>query len=193
MVRIGKTIVSFDILREYFACDIEVCGGGCCWYGDSGAPLTKAEVKLLEKIYPAIVDYLPARSAEVTDRVGRSVTDSDGEMVTPLVGGKECAYAICSNKIFSCAIEKASESGVVKFRKPLSCHLFPVRVSQLKGFLSVSYEQWQICESGRKKGLSEGILLYEFLKEPLIRRFGEAWYRELLSVRREMVTEGLID
>jgi hypothetical protein len=193
MLKIGDTIVSLDLLRERFCCDLSVCKGNCCRYGDAGAPLTEAEAKILHEIYPKIRNYLRAEGTEAIDSQGTSVTDMLGEPVTTLVDNAECAYAVISGDIFMCGIEKAWNDGATTFRKPVSCHLFPVRVREYADFTAVNYERWSICQGGRDKGRKEDLRVYRFLKEPLLRAFGTDWYSELEIIRRELPASGLAE
>jgi hypothetical protein len=189
MIRIGDTVVSLDLIRERFRCDLKSCRGNCCRYGDAGAPLTDGEAIILKDIYPSVKPFLRPEGVKAIETQGTSVIDSDGEQVTPLIGDAECAYAILSGNIFMCGIEKACNEGLVSFRKPLSCHLFPVRIRDFTGFTAVNYEKWAICLAGRETGRNEDILLHVFLKDPLIRAFGEDWYNELLTIERELPSE----
>ncbi len=185
MVRIGATIVSLDVLEKSFHCDLKRCFGNCCRYGDSGAPLTFDEANELKRIYPEVEGFITKEGREAIRINGTSVVDIEGERVTPLIGGNECAYTYRIENIYFCGIEKAWNEGKVKFRKPISCHLFPVRVKELSGFISVNYEDIKICEAGRKRGVEEGVPVYVFLKDALVRRFGMPWYKELLHVAKE--------
>ncbi|MBE0677058.1 MAG: DUF3109 family protein [Bacteroidales bacterium] len=193
MLKIGDTIVSLDLLSERFCCDLSVCKGNCCRYGDAGAPLTDDEAKILREIYPKIRKYLRNEGAEAIDSQGTSVTDMLGEPVTTLVDNAECAYAVMSGDIFMCGIEKAWNDGATTFRKPVSCHLFPVRVREYADFTAVNYERWSICQGGRDNGRKEDLRVYRFLKAPLIRAFGNDWYSELEIIRRELPASGLAE
>ncbi len=179
MLRIGDTIFSFDILEKRFKCNLSQCLGNCCRYGDSGAPLSDSEVKILNGIWPAIKPYLRPEGVKTIEEKGISVIDSEKEKVTPLIGNEECAYTILRGNIFICGIEKAWSDGRILFQKPLSCHLFPVRIKNFSGFRAVNYEEISICSSAWDRGREEGIYVYEFLKEPLIRALGEDVYKEL--------------
>lgn len=179
MLRIGDKIFSLDILEKKFSCDLERCRGFCCRYGDSGAPLSNEEVFILEKIWPRVKPYLRPEGIKAINEQGTSITDSDNDKVTPLIENLDCAYSIFDGKILMCGIEKAWSEGRTDFRKPLSCHLFPVRIKEFSDFTAVNYEVLSICAGGREKGNKEGIYLYEFLKEPLIRAFGQKVYEEL--------------
>lgn len=192
MLRIDDTIFSLDLLEKKFICDLPKCFGNCCRYGDSGAPLLKEEVDILEDILPEIKPYLNQEGTDVIENVGTSVTDFENEKVTPLVNNEECAYSIIKDNIFMCAIEKAWIDGKIDFRKPLSCHLFPVRVKQFPSFRAVNYQEISICSAARKSGNEKGVYVYEFLKEPLIRAFGENVYSELCIAATELRKQGKI-
>lgn len=180
MIEIGRTIISFDIFEEHFMCDLLKCKGACCIEGDSGAPVTKEEAEEIQKNYPHFKKYLPARHKEEIENQGFSVIDDDGDVVTPLVDNRQCAYSYYNSKgILKCAIEKAWADGKSQFRKPVSCHLFPIRITEYKRFDAVNYEQLKICKPGRKCGKSQQLPLYQFLKEPLIRKYGKEWYNDV--------------
>ncbi|MGB8491251.1 MAG: DUF3109 family protein [Bacteroidales bacterium] len=179
MIRIGDIIFSLDILEKKFKCDLHHCLGSCCRYGDSGAPLTDDEVTLLEQIWPDVRPYLRPEGINSVEREGTSVKDFENENVTPLINNEECAYTLIEGNIYMCGIEKAWKDGKTAFRKPVSCHLFPARVKQFAGFKAVNYQELTICQSAKDCGNTEGIYVYEFLKAPLIRVFGEDVYAEL--------------
>ena len=179
MLRIGDTIFSLDIIEKKFSCDLQHCRGVCCRYGDSGAPLTADEVDILEKILPEVKPFLRSDGKSAIEEQGTSITDSDKDLVTPLIDNMDCAYSVFGGEVLMCGIEKAWSEGKISFRKPLSCHLFPIRVKQFSGFTAVNYQELSICSGGREKGKRAGIYLYEFLKEPMIMAFGEKIYQEL--------------
>ncbi len=195
MLRIEDNIISLDILEKKFRCDLGLCLGNCCRYGDSGAPLTSEEVKILQEIQPYVLPYLRDCGKQAIAVKGTSVIDFEGENVTPLVGNEECAYAILKSNIFMCGIERAWSEGKINFRKPLSCHLFPVRIKKYTDFMAVNYQELSICLAARKKGNSEGVYVYEFLKEPLIRALGNNVYDQIciaaLELRRGCLTNQL--
>ena len=186
MLRINDNIISLDLLERKFRCDLPHCLGNCCRYGDSGAPLTPEEVIILDEIIEKVMPYLrPEGRAEIEIK-GTSVVDFEGERVTPLIGNDECAYTILDGNIFMCGIEHAWSEGKIDFRKPLSCHLFPVRIKKYSGFSAVNYEEWSICFSAREKGRKEDAYAYEFLKEPLIRALGEDVYKQICIAAGEL-------
>lgn len=186
MLSIGRTVVSMDLFEKRFICDTKKCRGLCCYYGDSGAPLTEEEGKILEKIYPVVKNYMRPQGIASVESQGTSVIDREGDLVTPMVGRAECAYAIVENDIYMCAIEIAWQQGEVDFRKPESCHLFPVRVKRYRELDAVNYEEWKICRTAIEKGVAEDLPVYRFLEEPLTRVFGIEWYRELAIAAEEI-------
>jgi len=192
MLRIDDTIFSFDILEKKFICNLPRCLGNCCRYGDSGAPLSPSEKEILEEIFPKIKPYLRPEGIASIEKSGTSIIDVDNDRVTPLIDNRECAYTILDGDIFMCGIEKAWTDGKIKFRKPLSCHLFPVRIKQFSGFRAVNYEELQICSGGREKGSAEGVRVYEFLRESLIRALGEDLYKELCIAAGKLIKSGKI-
>ena len=180
MLEIGKTLISLDVIEKHFLCDLMKCKGACCVEGDSGAPITKEEEQKIKEIYPVVEPYLPKINKETIQKQGVSYVDEDGDLVTILVNKSECAFTYRDDKgILKCAIEKAYFDGKTDFRKPISCHLFPIRITEYKRFDAVNYERLKICIPGRECGASQKLPMYKFLKEPLIRKYGEDWYKEL--------------
>jgi hypothetical protein len=186
MLRINDTIFSFDILEKKFKCNLPECHGNCCRYGDSGAPLSVDEVHILEDIRNKVKPYLRPEGIAAIEEKGTSVTDFENEKVTPLIGNEECVYTTKKDNIFLCGIEQAWSDGKISFRKPLSCLLFPVRIKCYSDFKAVNYEELAICSPARKAGAEEGIYVYEFLKEPLIRALGEELYKDLCIAAIEL-------
>lgn len=183
MIEIGKTIVSLDIIESKFLCDISKCKGICCVDGDSGAPLTDEEALILEEIYPIIEKYIPENQKQEIAIQGYAIIDSDGDLVTPLVNDCECVYTYREDDgTTKCAIEKAWIAGEVKWQKPISCALFPVRISEYKNFDGVNYQQIDICKCGKELGEKEKLPLWKFLKDPLTRKYGAEWYSQLKLV-----------
>ncbi|MDE5608477.1 MAG: DUF3109 family protein [Muribaculaceae bacterium] len=180
MFQIQNTLVSLDLAERFFCCDLEACKGECCIEGDAGAPVTEAEVAEIEKALPVIAeDMLPAGRREVEEN-GVSYIDCEGDRVTTIVDGRNCAFTCYApGGVCLCAIEKARLAGKIEFRKPISCYLYPVRVTEYPTFTAVNYHRWKICRSAEANGRRLGIRLYEFLKEPLTERFGKEWYDEL--------------
>jgi hypothetical protein len=186
MLRIEDTIFSFDILEKKFKCNLSACLGNCCRYGDSGAPLTTSETHILDDIWVEVKPYLRPEGVAAIEEKGKSVTDFENDRVTPLIGNEECAYTILNNNILMCGIEKAWNDGKISFRKPLSCHLFPIRIKYYSDFKAVNYEELAICSPGCMTGAEEGIYVYEFLKESLIRALGEELYNDLCRAAAEL-------
>lgn len=180
MIEIDDKIVSADLLRECFACDLSQCRGICCVEGNAGAPLEADEVDILEREYGAYRPYMTAEGIEAVERQGFMVVDADGDYTTPLVNDAECAYARNENGVTLCAIEKAWLEGKTLFRKPISCHLYPIRLVHFSnGSIGLNYHRWSVCEPARRCGRKLGIPVYRALREPIIRRFGEEFYRAL--------------
>lgn len=185
MLQIGNNIISSDLIKKKFACDLSVCLGNCCRYGDAGAPIEEDELKILDQIITAVDPYLTEEGRRAIKEQGTSVRDIEGEMVTPLIDGKECAYTFREGNIHKCAIEKAWSEGKITFRKPLSCHLFPVRIKKYKSFFAINVEEWPVCFGGREKGKTGNIFVYEFLAEALKRALGEEVYSEICRAALE--------
>ena len=187
MLQIQDTLISDDLLLESFVCDLARCKGACCIEGDSGAPVDEAEKSILADILPATAPYMTPEGLETVRRQGPWVSDPyDHAPVTPLVGGKQCAYLTYrQDGTAVCAIELAHADGKISFKKPISCHLYPVRLSRILSFTALNYSRWDICRDACALGKKLGVPIYRFLKEPLIRRFGEKWYGELDLTARE--------
>jgi hypothetical protein len=183
MFQIKDTIIASDIIEENFLCDLSVCKGECCVEGDSGAPLEEDEVKKIEDLLPLVWDNLSPAAQAVIEQQGVAYRDSDGDMVTSIVNGKDCVFTYYDEKgICKCAIEKAYREGRTDFYKPISCHLYPIRLQKYTDFTAVNYHRWSVCKAAVLLGNKEGLKIYQFLREPLIRRFGEDWYNELTLV-----------
>jgi len=192
MLRIGNTIFSLDILEKKFSCNLPVCMGNCCREGDAGAPLSGDEAIILKKIWNNVRPYLRSEGIDTIKKSGTSVRDIDGELVTPLIDGRECAYTITDGDIYLCGIEKAWAEEKVDFKKPLSCHLFPARVKKFTGITAVNYNVQPVCTAARAEGEERGTYVYEFLKEPLVRAFGKGVYDELCLAAQELRKSGQI-
>ncbi|HNP96916.1 MAG TPA: DUF3109 family protein [Cyclobacteriaceae bacterium] len=181
MLKVGEVLVSDDIKEKEFVCNLEKCKGACCVEGELGAPLEEDELPIMKEIQEEIKPYLSRDGLKAIKRQGAYVLDEDGDYSTPTIGGRECAYAIYDEQgILKCGIEQAYLDGRTKFRKPISCHLYPIRITKKKDFEAVNYHKWSICSAACALGKSLGIPLYKFLKEPLIRKYGKAWYKELV-------------
>ena len=180
MLVIADTLISDEVVTERFTCHVEVCKAACCVEGDMGAPLEEEEARKLDQIYPSLEPFLTEAGKQAIAEQGKWVLDADGDLSTPTIAGKECAYAHYDAKgILKCGIEQAWEVGKVDFRKPISCHLYPIRVKKHESFTAVNYHQWHICEPGCALGEKLGTPVYRFLKDALIAKFGAEWYAEL--------------
>lgn len=186
MIQIGNALISDDVLNEEFVCNLQACKGICCVEGDAGAPLSNEEVDILKEEYPKYKKFLRKEGIAAIEEQGTHVHDGE-EPVTPLVNECECAYAVFEEDgTASCGIERAWEAGETGFRKPMSCHLYPVRIKEFPTFTAVNYHRWSICDDACTLGVAYGIKVYQFLKEPLIRKFGEKWFDELEEVVESM-------
>lgn len=180
MIDIDDKIVSTDLLKECFACDLGQCKGICCVEGNAGAPLEMEEVDILEEEFSNYKPYMTEAGIKAIEEQGFMVIDCDGDYTTPLIDDAECAYSFEENGITFCAIEKAWREGKCSFQKPISCHLYPIRVAQFSnGTVGLNYHRWSVCRSAVECGKKLGIPVYKALKEPIIRRFGEAFYNQL--------------
>ena len=180
MIEIDDKIVSADLLRECFACDLGKCKGICCVEGDAGAPLDIEEVDILEQEYENYAPYMTEEGRAAVERDGFMVVDTDGDYTTPLIDNAACAYSFEENGIVFCAIERAYREGKCSFLKPISCHLYPIRVKQFRnGTYGLNYHRWAVCRAAVECGKRLGVPVYKALKEPIIRRFGEDFYNAL--------------
>ncbi len=190
MFQIGKTVISEEILAEKFVCDLSACKGACCVEGEAGAPLEDRETAILHELKEEISPFLGAEGRKAIDKQGAYVKGNDGEWETPLVNNRECAYTVFSKEgIAQCGIEKAYKAGAIDWRKPISCHLYPVRVREYSSIIGVNYHRWQICNPACSLGESLKVPVYRFVKEALIRKFGETWYRELEEVAGQLTKQ----
>lgn len=191
MIEIDNKVVSSEILEQRFCCNLPRCLGKCCVHGDSGAPLTPNEALTLEQILDKVKPYMTPQGIATVQEQGVALTDSDGDLVTPLIDGKECAFTVFENGIATCAIEKAWNNGIVDFRKPISCHLYPIRVKEYSTFTAINYHQWDVCAPARELGEQIDLPVYRFLKDAIIRAYGKEFYDQLedaaklLSLRTE--------
>ena len=193
MYQIGDVLISDEVLTERFTCDLQDCKGACCIEGDAGAPLELDEVLELEEVLPVIWDGLDLQARKVINKQGVAYTDPEGQLVTSIVNGKDCVFTCYDEQgCCFCAIEKAFREGKTKFRKPISCYLYPIRVKQVGDMEALNYNRWNICKAAVLLGQKENVRVYEFLKEPLIRKFGEAWYQELTEAVEELKKRGYI-
>lgn len=180
MIEVQQVLVYEDVIGENFVCNLNKCKGICCIEGNSGAPLEHKEKQILEDIYSKIKHLLTPKGAKTIEQNGTSVLDGDGDLTTPCVdGNKECAYVTFENGITKCAIEKGYEQGLVDWKKPISCHLYPIRISHYPEFDVLRYDRQPICNNACAYGNKLQVPVYQFLKEPLIRKYGQTWYAEL--------------
>jgi len=181
MIAIDKTLISEDLLDKKFVCDLNACKGACCVAGDSGAPLEKEELPILDSILEQVKPYMVKKGIKAVEKHGSYVIDSDGDYTTTLVSpGAECAFVFFDeNKIAKCAIEQAFYDGKINWKKPISCHLYPVRITKHKEYDAVNYDKWSICKPACECGAKLDVPVYKFLKEPLTRKYGKEWFKQL--------------
>lgn len=190
MIQIRDTILSDDIFEEYFICNLTKCKGACCVEGDSGAPLERKEFEQIQSILPEIWDDLSPAAKALIEEQGIAYTDYDGELVTSIINGRECVFTYFdADGTCKCSIERAWREGRIRVQKPVSCHLYPIRLQKLGEYTALNYNRWSICKPAVKLGRSEGVKIYEFLREPLIRRFGEEWYNEVCEAAKLLEEE----
>lgn len=183
MFQIGKTIVSEDIIEKEFVCNLNACKGACCIEGEAGAPLSEEETHILKEIYPKVKPFLREEGIKAIEEQGTHIVSKLEELETPLVNGKECAYVTFSdNGTAGCGIEDAYNKGVIDYKKPISCHLYPVRVQDYSEFAAVNYHKWPICDDACSLGKELSVPVYKFVKEALIRKFGKNWYLEIEKI-----------
>ncbi|NHN26559.1 DUF3109 family protein [Flavobacterium jejuense] len=186
MFQLNKTIVSEEILEKEFVCNLSACKGACCVDGDAGAPLDEAETKMLEEIYPKVKPFLRKEGIKAIEEQGTFVTGEDGEFETTLIEGKDCAYVIFDKQTALCGIEQAYNQGLIDWKKPVSCHLYPIRVKEYSDFAAVNYHKWHICSDACSLGKELEVPIYKFVKEALVRKFGIQWYEELEKVAQDL-------
>ena len=175
-----NTLVSLDVLEKEFCCDLDTCRGSCCIEWDAGAPLTVEEEEKIQSILPVLLPEMTKEAKAVVEAQGIAYNDPSNERVTSIVNNKDCIFARTDHNGWCyCLIEKAYNAGKIDFKKPISCHLYPIRLTKVGEYTGLEYHRWDICHCARILGKKKHIPLYQFLKEPLIRRFGQAWYEEL--------------
>lgn len=185
MFQLDKTLISEEIFEKEFVCNLNACKGQCCVDGDAGAPLTKEETAILDEIFPQVKPFLRAEGIATIEQHGKWITSEDNETETPLVNGSECAYVVFENDKALCGIEKAYLEGVIDWKKPISCHLYPIRLTEYAQFTALNYHQWHICSPACDFGKELSVPVYKFLKEPLVRKFGKSWYDDLEKIAQE--------
>lgn len=183
MFQIGDTIVSPDLFDKFFVCDYGTCQGICCVEGESGAPLEPGESDILLKNLGAVREMLSPEALEVIEKQGVSYIDEDGDEVTSIVNGKDCVFTTYDDKgNCLCAFERACRLGKIDFLKPISCHLYPIRLTRYRDFTAVNYHRWDVCRCAEILGNRTKTPVYQFLREPLIRAFGNEWYQEMEQI-----------
>jgi len=188
MFQIGKTIISEEILENDFVCNLNACGGACCVDGNAGAPLEDKETEILVNVYSDVKAFLRPEGIAAIEEHGAFVKGEDGEWETPLVNDSECAYVIFDEKeTAKCGLEEAYNQGATNWKKPVSCHLYPVRVKEYTELTAVNYHKWEICDPACALGSELKVPIYKFVKEALIRKFGQPWYSELEQVANEHI------
>lgn len=187
IIEIDDILVSSDIFTEEFCCDLDACKGNCCVEGDAGAPVTLDEIGGIEDALDTVWDDMSASAQAVVDKQGVAYTDRDGDLVTSIVGGKDCVFTCYEGDCCLCALERAYRSGKTGFCKPISCALYPIREKRLgNGMIALNYNRWDVCRDAVKKGRELHLPLYKFLKEPLIRRFGAEFYEKLCEAGKQI-------
>ncbi len=190
MIEIDGKIVSTDIITERFLCDLSACRGICCVEGNAGAPLEADEARILAEEYSAYKPCMTAAGVAEIERQGFAVIDPDGDLVTPLVDDAECAYSCNEDGVALCAIEKAWAEGRTAFRKPISCHLYPIRVVRFgDGSLGLNYHRWAVCDCARTLGRERGVPMFRMLREAIVRRFGEEFFEALEAAEQYLAKE----
>lgn len=187
IIEIDDILVSSDIFTEEFCCDLDACKGICCVEGDAGAPVTLDEIGGIEDALDTVWDDMSASAQAVVDKQGVAYTDRDGDLVTSIVGGKDCVFTCYEGDCCLCALERAYRSGKTGFCKPISCALYPIREKRLgNGMIALNYNSWDVCRDAVKKGRELHLPVYKFLKEPLIRRFGAEFYEKLCEAGKQI-------
>lgn len=190
MIQIEDKLISEELFSEEFVCNLTKCRGACCVAGDVGAPLDKEETVLLETIFEKVKPYLRPEGVRALEEGTWTIDPSDGDYVTPMVNGAECAYVIFDeNGITKCGIEQAYEDGAVDWQKPISCHLYPIRITEYSTFTALNYHEWDICAPACTLGKELQVPVYKFLKTPLIRKYGQEFYETLSDAAEEYARE----
>lgn len=193
ILEISNILVSSDIFTEKFCCDLDKCHGICCVEGDAGAPVTLDEIAGIEDALDTVWGDMSASAQAVVDKQGVAYTDRDGDLVTSIVGGKDCVFTCYENGCCLCALERAYRQGKTSFVKPISCALYPIREKRInKDIVALNYNRWDVCRDAVKKGQELDLPVYRFLEGPLTRRFGKEWYDELCDVAKELEQSGML-
>lgn len=190
MIIIQEVLISEDVIEEQFICNLNACKGACCWEGDFGAPLDTEEIEILEKEYKNIAPFL--------DKAGKKVMEEEGlytyykeekDYGTPLLENGACTYLTYDKHgIAKCGIERAYEAGATTFKKPISCHLYPIRIQKSKKteYDLMNYDRWDICSAACTLGKKHQVPVFQFVKEALIRKYGEAFFEELATIAQQL-------
>jgi hypothetical protein len=180
-----NTLISLDLLEKEFVCNLSACKGACCIEGESGAPLEEEEISIIAQNLEGIKPYMDSRALNLLTQEGFHEYDRDGDLVTKCLNGRECIFAITEEGIYKCAIEKACNEGKSTFKKPVSCHLYPVRVAKVGDYVALNYNKWEVCDPACSLGNSLKVPVFKFLKDALVRRFGTDWYQGLEEIAHE--------
>lgn len=192
MIVIGDTILSDDLIENFFVCDLEKCKGACCVEGDLGAPLEDSEKNKMDEVYEKVKPYMCKEGIEEVEKQGVYILDEEGDYSTPTIDHKECAYAVYDEKGYlKCSIEQAYQDGKTDFKKPISCHLYPIRITNYEQYDALNYDRWEICNPACGHGKALGVPIYVFLKEALIRKYGEKWYEALVEEIEQRKKNGI--
>ena len=188
MIQVANTIISEDVIERNFVCNLNACKGACCVEGDAGAPIEEKELMTMKHVYSEVAPYLSEEGRKAIEEQGVYVKGEDGEWETPLIKGGECAYVVRNEKGWAlCAIEQAYNDKKIEWKKPISCHLYPIRLQEYSSFTAVNYHRWQpICDDACSLGRDLKLPIYKFVKEALIRKFGEQWYKELELIAQHL-------
>ncbi len=193
MVQIDDKLISLDVFEKRFVCDISKCHGDCCVEGESGAPLEDDELEIIERLYPLLKPLLSEAAIDEIEKGGAWIIDTDGDKVTPIINGRECVYTYFDvNGTCNCVIEKLYLDGKTDFIKPISCHLYPIRVSKYPAYEALNFHSWPICAPARELGGKLGVPVYQFLKEPIERRYGKAFYEEMVDIEKTLKEKKVI-
>lgn len=193
IIQIDNVLIPLDIITERFCCDLDVCHGVCCVEGDAGAPVTLDEIGGIEDSLETVWSDLSASAQAVIDKQGVAYTDRDGELVTSIVGGKDCVFTCYEGGCCMCALERSYRAGKTRFCKPMSCALYPIRERVMStGDIALHYNRWKVCDAAREKGKALDLPVYKFLKNPLVRRFGVKWYEALEKAVEELKVQGIV-
>ncbi len=183
MIELDKVLITDEVIEEEFVCNISKCKGACCVEGDLGAPLEKEELQIFEKIYEEVKPYLSDIGIQEIEKQGLYLKDWEDDWSTPVINGKECAYAVYDeDNVLQCGIELAYNDGKIDYKKPISCHLYPIRITKLQAYDALNYDRWEICSDACTFGKELQVPVYKFLKDPLTRKYGEKWYEDLCDM-----------